>query len=341
MQEKVSIIIPVYNCEKYLEECIKSIINKKYNNLEIIIVNDGSTDSSIEILNRYKETDERIILINKKNEGVSIARNTGMENATSEWIMFVDSDDTLEKDAVENFAKKIDKDIDIIFSNVYCLIDNKKEKAKCIYKETRDFYDNDKKELIDSIFYDNERWKVKYAPTPFAKLYRKKFLQENKICFIENLKYGEDRIFNFLAFNYAKKIVFIENITYNYRIHSESVMKKYDENLIANYTKLLIEYKRIFIENSFYEEYKEEYNFFVLRQFNKFFNNYFFDVRTTKQYKELKKEFLELTQKEPYKEVIYKEKIVSLSKKRKLMIFLIKTKQFYLLKLFYKLNKRL
>ena len=340
MNEKVSIIIPVFNGEKYIEECIKSIINQTYKNLEIIIVNDGSTDKSIEIVNKYKEVDDRIKIINKENQGVSIARNIGMENATSEWIMFVDSDDTLEKDAVENFARKIDKDADIIFSNVYCLIDNKKEIAKCIYKETRDFYDSDKKELIDSIFYDNEKWKVKYAPTPFAKLYRKKFLQENKICFIENLKYGEDGIFNFLAFNYAKKIVFIDKLTYNYRIHNESVMRKYDPNLIENYTKLLNEYEKKLIEKNLYEQYKEEYNFFVLRQINKFFNRYFLDERNTKKYKELKSEFMLLLEEQTYKEVIFREKTNSLSIKRRLMLFLVKRKQFFLLKLFYKLNKR-
>ena len=341
MQEKISVIIPVYNSQKYIRECLESIINQTYKNIEIIIVNDGSGDNSLEIMKKYKELDERVIIINKTNEGVSIARNVGIDVSTSDWIMFVDSDDYLQNNAVENFAKNIENDAQVILSNVYFLENNKKRIAPCSYTKKTIFQQKNKIELIESIFYDNKKWKMKYAATPFAKLYNKKFLIENKIKFINNVKYGEDGLFNFLAYNYANKIVFIDSITYNYRIHTESVMKKYDSNLIENYNKLLIELKRVLKERHLYEIYKNEYNFFVLRQVNKFFNRYFFDKRTKKSYNQLNKEFQHLIETEPYKNIMYNEKINYLSAKRKLMLILVRRKQFMLLKYFYKLNKKL
>ena len=104
---KVSIIIPVYNTQKYIKKCLDSVINQTYRNIEIICINDGSTDDSINILKEYKENEPRIILIDKKNEGVSTARNVGLDIATGSYIMFVDSDDYVEPQFVEKPLKKI------------------------------------------------------------------------------------------------------------------------------------------------------------------------------------------------------------------------------------------
>lgn len=98
MRGKISIIVPVYNVEKYLSQCIESIINQNHKNIEIILVNDGSTDKSGDICDKYSLKDNRIKVIHKKNEGVSIARNTGLKVATGEYIAFVDGDDLVDKD---------------------------------------------------------------------------------------------------------------------------------------------------------------------------------------------------------------------------------------------------
>lgn len=98
---KISIIVPIYNVEKYLKRCIDSIINQSYTNIEIILVNDGSTDNSLNICQLYTQQDSRIIILNKENGGLSSARNMGLDYATGEYIMFVDSDDWIRKDAVE------------------------------------------------------------------------------------------------------------------------------------------------------------------------------------------------------------------------------------------------
>ena len=95
-EQKISIIVPIYNDEKYLKRCIESILKQTYTNIELILINDGSEDKSLEICEEYKKNDNRIIIVNKENEGVSVARNIGIEKATGELISFVDADDYLE-----------------------------------------------------------------------------------------------------------------------------------------------------------------------------------------------------------------------------------------------------
>lgn len=114
--EKVSVIIPIYNAEKRIEKCLDSILNQKYDNIEIICVNDGSTDDTTRILEVYSNNDSRIIVINKENEGVSKARNTGIENATGKYIVFIDADDTIEADMIKRLVEEItEKKIRISF----------------------------------------------------------------------------------------------------------------------------------------------------------------------------------------------------------------------------------
>lgn len=104
---KISIIVPVYNVEKYLHKCMDSLVNQTFEEIEIITVNDGSTDSSLEILREYEKQDSRIIVIDKVNEGVSLARNTALEYIIGEYIMFVDSDDWIDLDTCEKILKLV------------------------------------------------------------------------------------------------------------------------------------------------------------------------------------------------------------------------------------------
>lgn len=99
---KVSIIVPIYNCEKWLPTYLDSLINQTYSEIEILLVNDGSTDRSLDICKKYTENDRRIRILNKMNGGVSSARNEGIRHAIGEWIMFVDADDWLEADTLKN-----------------------------------------------------------------------------------------------------------------------------------------------------------------------------------------------------------------------------------------------
>ena len=153
----VSIVIPVYNVEKYIEKCLLSVINQTYKNLEIIIVNDGTKDNSLKICEKIKQMDERVKIINQKNGGLSCARNTGIDNANGEYICFVDSDDFLENDFVEvllNFAKE--KNVDICACDFWYIDENDK---KWTLKEKNDkMYSNI--EAIKDILLDNQKTEV-------------------------------------------------------------------------------------------------------------------------------------------------------------------------------------
>lgn len=117
---KISVIIPIYNAEPYLKRCLDSIINQTYKNIEIVCINDGSKDNSLQILKEYQNQDERIIIIDKYNEGVSSARNDGINKSTGKYITFVDSDDWLELDAIETLYNTIiEKNVDVVRANYY------------------------------------------------------------------------------------------------------------------------------------------------------------------------------------------------------------------------------
>ena len=339
MENTISIIIPVYNGEEYIADCLNSILNQTYKNLEIIVINDGSTDNSRKILYDYKSKDNRIRIVEQENCGVSSARNRGIKLAISNWIMFVDIDDVLEKDAIENFSNNLSFDYDVIISKIFINTGNRKVKGNCKYNQNMFFDESNKKELIDSIFYDNGKEAVSYIACPFAKVYKKSFLMENGFWFKNGLKYGEDALFNFKVLLFAKKISYINEYTYEYRINSTSAMQKYDDHLIENYTNLLIELKNELNEMKIFDSYKNEYSYYVLRQINRFLKEYFFAKENKDKYMQMKKEFNLLVNHELYNDVIFGDDIEGLSKKRSIAFILIKFKCFKLLKIFYGLLK--
>ena len=131
MPPKVSIIVPVYNVSKYLDECILSLINQTYKNIEILIVDDGSIDESLDICEEYAKKDDRIILIRNSHEGVSVARNTGIENASGDWISFVDSDDYAELNMIEELINRsLEYDYDIVIGSYSVINERSLKKEK-------------------------------------------------------------------------------------------------------------------------------------------------------------------------------------------------------------------
>ena len=129
----VSIIVPVYNVEKYLRKCLDSIVNQTYKNIEVICVDDGSPDNSIDILREYRAKDDRVTIIRQKNKGLSGARNTGIKNATGKYIMFIDSDDWVELNMVELMTKKMDnKNLELAVCGTINHIGNEIQKEKLL-----------------------------------------------------------------------------------------------------------------------------------------------------------------------------------------------------------------
>ena len=203
----ISIIVPAYNAEKYIEKCLNSLINQTKEELEFIIINDGSTDHTEEVVKSFK--DKRIQYFKNKNQGIGKTRNFGISKAKSKYIMFLDSDDYLEKRACEEMYQKAENDsLDVVICD--------------FYKE----YDNGSIEEIRTSSFENASLKenpdiITEYLCPWAKLYTRKLITENKIRFPEDLKY-EDAPFVIEALTCAKKIGKVDECLNYYLIHGNS-----------------------------------------------------------------------------------------------------------------------
>lgn len=253
--EKVSIIVPIYNAERYISNCIYSILQQTYTNIEVILVNDGSQDNSLYICEQFKKIDNRIIILNKKNGGVSSARNEGIRIATGKYIQFVDSDDTLELDFVEKLIQNIKFwNAELIICG-YNIIENKKNVS---YEEDLDsIYDNviafTKENFIENFGTMLLDYKNISLGSPWNKLFIREIIVENSIKFPENIHYGEDLLFNLQYFRYCNKLIYIKKKLYNYfLINNQSLEAKFKPDLFQNQLYLYQKIKGFLIENNKY-----------------------------------------------------------------------------------------
>ncbi|MCO7723819.1 glycosyltransferase [Myroides odoratimimus] len=203
---KVSVIVPVYNVERYLSKCIESVLRQQDVLIELILINDGSTDGSYVICEKYAECDTRIKIFNQNNRGVSAARNVGIKNATGDWICFVDADDWLEADCLKNVYTR-NHDVDMIIARSYVNRNSIAREEK--YPAQDKFYDNIFKGtdlFIDYSYLRGSVWGV---------LYKRDLLLSNKITFPLDLRNGEDSIFYTLCIIHARSITFANVFFYN------------------------------------------------------------------------------------------------------------------------------
>ncbi len=212
-QPLVSIIVPVYNVEMYLVECLESLRCQTYRNIEIICVNDGSQDRSQLLLDLFDELDNRIVVIKQENKGLPGARNTGLEAAKGDIIMFVDSDDALEptacKTVVEAFCENDPADMVVFGAS---LIGQSWEEDPWLI-DTLDVRDVVYDEFcLDVLFEENAQ------PFVWRNAFSKEFLDANNLRFEEDIKFGEDKVFQFSAFPKTKRSVFISDQIYRYRV---------------------------------------------------------------------------------------------------------------------------
>lgn len=215
MEELVSIIVPIYNVEKYLNKCIDSILNQTYKNLEIILVDDNSPDNCPKICDEYAKQDTRIKVIHKENGGLSSARNAGLDICTGEYIAFVDSDDYVEKDYILDLYKTIkDSNADISVCG-FNKIDLYTNKIIGVYQDKKFLYDDTTK--FEFLFRDDHVTSV----VAWNKLYRKEIFN--------NLKYPEGHIHEdeYIVYDLIKNtkngIATTENVLYNYIIRNDSI----------------------------------------------------------------------------------------------------------------------
>lgn len=221
MEVKVSIIIPVFNGEKYIAECLESIIRDKLEEIEIIIVNDGSYDNTEEIIKKYMLIDNRIKLINQRNSGSASARNAGIKSCNGKYLMFIDSDDLINENSIKHMYEECEKyDLDVLVGNIGFFDENNMKKIEDIQWDC--------KRYISSKEYLIQFFNGKGIPSLCNKMWRVKLLKKFDLSKTEFLTYGEDGVILPKLIYNSNNIKKINEIVYLYRINLESKMNSKD-----------------------------------------------------------------------------------------------------------------
>jgi glycosyltransferase involved in cell wall biosynthesis len=295
----VSIIVPIYNAEKYLDRCVESILSQTYTDIEVILVNDGSPDESESICRRYAALDKRVVLINQENKGLGGARNSGLKVAKGSYIGFIDADDAINPDMVSDFVDvAMKEEPDVICSNILVY-----EKGNLKYNEIRNelpynqiLKSDDIKKYFLQPYYGGYMGIISSACT---KMYQKNFLIENDLFFNETIKRTQDYWFNFETFKKANTIYTIDHGYYHYYNNDDSMIRNYKPNgfemYVSSRQKLINENKKLnlevnweFLNQRFFEE-ANEYILLCIKSLG--YLNSFKVVKNIFKHKEFKKAY--------------------------------------------------
>ena len=265
--DKISVIVPIYNVEKYLKDCIESIINQTYSNIEIILVNDGSTDSSLEICEEYLNKNDKIVIVNKKNGGLSDARNAGLEKATGKYIMFVDADDYIAPNSCEILYNAIkDTDYEFVTANFAFTNNEGIPWKKPMFSDKFQNTSLSIEEYKKSFYLVNS--------TVWNKIFKKEFIDKNKLKFEVGLL-AEDAVFTTKAFIKSKRTYYVKDIVYYYRQReSKKGNASISLNCTIDYFKKVNEAYKIIYKNfkkynemNFYRYYYAKSTAYILYKF--------------------------------------------------------------------------
>lgn len=259
--KKVSVIVPVYNAENYLANCLETLIKQTYENIELLIINDGSTDNSLEICTAYEQKDDRIKLFNIPNSGVSTARNLGIDKSTGDYITFVDSDDWVELNAIEFGVNKMSEtDADIIIWSYFKNFPGEERALSLLPGGSKTYTENKDLLYLKSIyqFYGQQTLgDTVSAGTTWGKFYKAELIKENDIKFKKELTRSQDVIFGLEAFSQAKVIDYHDVPLYHYRINNSSTCSgtRFINDTETPFNSLLNEMDK------FSQQFKERENF--------------------------------------------------------------------------------
>ena len=235
-----SVIIPVFNVEKYLRACLDSVLTQSFSDWEAVCVNDGSTDGSASILAEYTAKDDRFRVVEQPNGGLSAARNTGVKNVTGEYVLFLDSDDWLETDALETLAGNLDGEDMLCFSGRRYLELEKRflpsdQLEERVYQSGMDYYNENALQRRDFAFV-----------CVVLRAYRRSFLDENALRFKEGI-FHEDNLFTPQACYFARRVKVLNRCLYDYRVRDNSITTTYNEKRIRDMLETANELATFFI----------------------------------------------------------------------------------------------
>ena len=276
----ISIIIPIYNGERYIVECLESILKQNYKSIEIIIIDDGSEDDSYNICKKYANDYSFIKIYHQENNGVSSARNYGLDNANGKYIYFMDSDDTININFFSIVMQNI-KNYDLITFNWAAKYINYQRECGIQKKHILDSHTSMELACSSDNSFQGYLWN---------KVFLNKIIKENNLKFKENISICEDLVFVMQYLLYCTKVNSIDNILYNYRIRKNSVSKKFSLNkfksMFEAYDIILDICDKNNISNSINIKYEYLYNYFLYKKFfNK--NNFYISDNVLGFYKEV------------------------------------------------------
>jgi glycosyltransferase involved in cell wall biosynthesis len=254
---QISVIIPIYNCEKYIKECLSSLIKQTFKNFEIICINDGSNDDTLKILKKFEAKDERIIIFNQNNSGPGIARNIGMKKSKGEYLIFLDSDDIFKKTMLEELYIKIkENDSDVVICNSQNF--EKKKWWKKFYEKNYLINDNIiKQKTFSSLDIEKDFFNL-FIWWPWDKLFKRKYIENLGIEY-QNLKSSEDLFFVAASVIAAKKISYLDKILINHRIGIKNSVSNSRQKSWDNFYYALKELKRFIKEKGLYKRFKQDF----------------------------------------------------------------------------------
>ena len=253
---KISVIVPVYNVEKYLNRCIDSILNQSYSDFELILVDDGSPDNSGKICDEYAQMDERVRVIHKENGGVSLARNAGIDNARGEYITFIDSDDSIKGNFLESAIAHMDN-VDLYVSGLEMITINNGEITK-----KDDYTIEEAKRLSITELYENVN---KTFPQicicgPTCKIYKANIIKDKGISFEKGISLGEDTLFNLSYCEHIEKVYFDKGIYYTYyRENENSLFSKYHKDIYEIHIRVYDKWRELIAKIGVNQEAKESF----------------------------------------------------------------------------------
>ena len=241
----LSIVVPIYNAEKYLDRLINSVLDQNLDSFELILINDGSKDNSLDVMKKYSKN-KNIKIIDKPNSGVSSTRNLGIKTARGKYITFIDSDDYYRENSLNKVVNKIKRESElVVFSAKYI---NEKNEESDLFLQKNTFKKIDNNYGIDGyIFGDNESI---YGNCIWNKIYNLEIIKKNNISFYENQTIAEDLLFNIEYFQCISNIQTVSISVYNYCYNSNSITRSYNNKYLDEYLKtagnlekILIKYK--------------------------------------------------------------------------------------------------
>ena len=228
----ISIIVPIYKVENYIKQCIDSIISQTYDDLEIILVDDGSPDNCHAICDEYAKKDSKIKVIHKKNGGLISARKAGLKASTGEYVCFVDGDDWIEPDMYEHIANAIEKySCDCVITQFYFSFPDKELKSN--YLLSKKYYTRDgiEKEIFPTMLFAGEYYQFGIYPCCWTKVFKRELLETHLMDTDERIRMGEDIAFTYPCLMECNSIAFIDKPLYHYRNNPSSMTNAYDSKL--------------------------------------------------------------------------------------------------------------